>query len=434
MNINYKALALGFGSVLLITSCSSDEIEQVNQGSEITFNTAVSRAANITTETLSKFKVWGQAVNYTDNMLINGQVAERQEGQNYFKIDDPVYWPSDIAKIDFWAVAPTDVTIEMNQQTKEIKDFTPAIAPEKQQDLIVAYEQALRSQGTSVRLTFNHALSQIVVKAKRGMISLGGDEKDETKEVFIKGAWIVNVLSAGTLAFNKESGQEKHYMEWLSGGTKTSYGALFNQVINLSGHNDYDVLEYNEEPQKKSNNLMLVPQQLDKWDLDDNDDKIANRAKGAYILLLCRVTTRHNGSTHVGGSNTGGVQIGNEFHKHQLFPYTGNFSEQEYGYTCIPINTLWEPGKKYIYTLEFCGPTSGAGVYPNPTDLTGFPDTSDDGNEKYIKTIPSVEPKKTIGDPVLDQPIRFTVDVEDWEDGWVNGEGQDTGGGNMGMK
>lgn len=432
MNINYKALALGFGSVLLITSCSSDEIEQVNQGSEITFNTAVSRAANITTETLSMFKVWGQAVDYTGNMLINGQVAERSEGQNYFKIDDPVYWPSDIAKIDFWAVSPTNVTIIMEQQTKEIKDFTPAIVPEKQQDLIVAYEQALRSQGTSVRLTFNHALSQIVVKAKRGTISVGDTgEKDETKEVFIKGAWIVNVLSTGTLAFNKESGQEKHYMEWVPSGIKTSYGALFPKVINLSGHNDHDVLEYNKGL-LQSNNLMLVPQQLDKWNLDDNDDKIVNRAKGAYILLLCRVTTTHNGSTHVDGSNTGGVQIGDGSHKHQLFPYTGNFSEQEYGYTCIPINTLWEPGKKYIYTLEFCGPTSGAGVYPNPVDLTSFPDSSD-GGYKYIKTIPSVEPKKTVGDPVLDQPIRFTVDVEDWEDGWVNGEGQDTGGGNMGM-
>ena len=91
---------------------------------------------------------------------------------------------------------------------------------------------------------------------------------------------------------------------------------------------------------------------------------------------------------------------------------------------------MWEPGKKYIYTLEFCGPTSGAGVYPNPDDLASFPN----GAGKYIKQIPDVEPKKTIGDPVLDQPIRFTVDVENWTNGWVNGDGEDTGGGNMGMK
>ena len=90
MSVNYKALALGLGSVLLAASCSNDEIERVNQGPEVTFNTAVSRAANITTANLSEFKVWGQAVNYTSNMIINGQIAKKQKDQNYFKIDDPV--------------------------------------------------------------------------------------------------------------------------------------------------------------------------------------------------------------------------------------------------------------------------------------------------------------------------------------------------------
>lgn len=430
MSVNYKALALGLGSVLLAASCSNDEIERVNQGPEVTFNTAVSRAANITTANLSEFKVWGQAVNYTSNMIINGQIAKKQKDQNYFKIDDPVYWPSDIAKIDFWGVSPSDVAITMEAQTKEIKNFTPAPQPNDQKDLIVAYEQASRSQGTSVRLTFNHALSQIVVKAKRGQISVGTDKTDETKEVLIKGAWIVNVLPTGTLAFNKNVGEEKHYMEWTPRGAKTSYGAEFSQIVNLSGHNDHDVLEYAEEAEKKNNNLMLVPQKLDSWDLDDDIDKTANSSKGAYILLLCRVTTTHDGGTHESAENTGGVQVGENSHKHQLFPYTGNFDEQEYGYTCIPINTVWEPGKKYIYTLEFCGPTSGAGVYPNPVDLASFPN----GGGKYIKQIPDVEPMKTIGDPVLDQPIRFTVDVENWTNGWVSGDDEDTGGGNMGMK
>lgn len=251
MSVNYKALALGLGSVLLAASCSNDEIERVNQGPEVTFNTAVSRAANITTANLSEFKVWGQAVNYTSNMIINGQIAKKQKDQNYFKIDDPVYWPSDIAKIDFWGVSPSDVAITMETQTKEIKNFTPAPQPNDQKDLIVAYEQASRSQGTSVKLTFNHALSQIVVKAKRGQISVGTDKTDETKEVLIKGAWIVNVLSTGTLAFNKNVGEEKHYMEWTPSGAKTSYGAEFSQIVNLSGHNDHDVLEYAEEAEKK---------------------------------------------------------------------------------------------------------------------------------------------------------------------------------------
>ena len=81
MNVNYKALALGLGSTLFAASCSNDEIEQVNRGTEITFNTAVTRAAVETTTSLKEFKVWAQSVGYEGTMLIDGQVAKKTNGR-----------------------------------------------------------------------------------------------------------------------------------------------------------------------------------------------------------------------------------------------------------------------------------------------------------------------------------------------------------------
>lgn len=433
MNVNYKALALGLGSTLFAASCSNDEIEQVNRGTEITFNTAVTRAAVETTTSLKEFKVWAQSVGYEGTMLIDGQVAKKQTagGQNYFKINDPIYWPSDIAQIDFWAVSPKDININMNQTTKVI-NFTPDSIPSEQKDLIVAYESASRSKGTNVNLTFNHALSQIIVKAKRGEVHKDNNGEDETKAVTIKGAWIVNVLPTGALSFvKKEELEAQHYMQWEQKGTKCYYGSVFNTQVNLEGHNAHNVLAETQAEKDgvpaNGNNLMLVPQELSKWDL--NTDKEENKAKGAYILFLCRVTAEHQGSTHSSGTKTtGGVLEGNNTHTHQLFPYTGNYDNEEYGFSCIPINTTWEPGKKYIYTLEFCGPTSGAGIYPPQTDVDNIWKALGE-NKKYIKTIPTIPgadgKQKTVGDPVLDQPIRFTVEVESWKE-WTDG--------NMGMK
>ena len=72
----------------------------------------------------------------------------------------------------------------------------------------------------------------------------------------------------------------------------------------------------------------------------------------------------------------------------------------------MPINTEWQPGKKYIYNLEFCGTSSGAGLYP-PTVTAPFP------LDNVITDRPD---GKEIGDKVLDDPISFTVEVGSWVD------------------
>ncbi|WP_196070250.1 fimbrillin family protein, partial [Bacteroides thetaiotaomicron] len=240
-----------------------------------------------TSSTLSEFKVWAQADGYTDTKIIDGQVAKKVTDKNYFEIGDPVFWPSDVAQINFWAISPATMSIAVDKQNPTIENFTPAAKPQDQKDLIVAYEEAFRSNGTSVSLKFNHALSQIVVKAKRGEVHKGDDGLDETKKVDIKGAWIVNVQPTGTLAFSKDADESMHYMSWEVFGDKTHYGGEFESVVNLTGHDAKPVLAINstetDGKPANGNNLMLVPQQLDKWDLNSSTDKTVNAKKGAYI-------------------------------------------------------------------------------------------------------------------------------------------------------
>jgi hypothetical protein len=78
----------------------------------------------------------------------------------------------------------------------------------------------------------------------------------------------------------------------------------------------------------------------------------------------------------------------------------------------VPIDTDWKAGKKYVYNLEFCGVSSGAGLYP-PTVTEPFP------LENVVTTLPD---GKNIGDPVLDDPISFTVTVDDWTDATQNND------------
>lgn len=393
--MNIKITSLGLAGLLLATACSNDETQLIECGNEISFNTHVSRATETTTANLKNFKVWANATGFSSQRFIDGLIASKPDGKNYFTFENAVFWPQDVATLDVFAVSPASLTASVNANGPTVSDFTPATAAKDQADLVVAYSQANRSDGTNISLKFNHALSQIEVNATGGVTGVS-----ETKHVWIKGAWLMNVCSSGTLAFDKEKATE-NYMNWSVGSVKTKYGIEFTSVQALD-HTSSPLLASGFE----SSNMLLVPQQLATWNLDDESDKIANASKGAYILVLCRVEARHPGKEHPGAD--GAVIVDGDNHVHQLFPYTGKFDEEEYGYSCVPINTKWEPGKKYVYNLSFCGATSGAGVYPPTSDLAGLPD----GDGKYIKVIPA---DKKVGDPVLDNPITFTVEVATWE-------------------
>lgn len=398
MNAKIKFLGLAGMASFLFVSCSKDEMQSSRPGEMITFNTNVTRATETTTSTLAKIKVYADAEGYK-TMFINGDVAEKTGSDPIFKFATNYYWPNDVNTIKFWAYGPADIknlTANITADGQSFDAYTPASGVDnpgaQHEDLVVAYTKAERhtETGSNISLKFHHAFTQVVVKAKKGL-------NDDSKTVKIKGAWIVNVKPTGKLAFSEDAGEANNFMSWVASGAKTYYGLTLNEPLTLS-HELGTVIGGSDR-----SSLMLIPQQLDAWDLKNDG---ANARQGAYILLLCRIEIRHNGAQHPGSDEGGPVVSIGDYHYHQLFPESTMFDEKAYGYTCVPIDTDWKPGKKYIYNLEFCGTNSGAGLYP-PTVEAPFP------LEDVVTELPD---GKKVGDKVLDEPIFFTVDVDQWTD------------------
>lgn len=406
--MNLKTLAAGLGLLAFAASCSDDVTEEINSGSEISFTTRMSRAEQIfnSVADLDEFVVYAEAGGY-DGLFINGETAKKTDATGIYNMANTYRWPSGSQSIEFWAFAPSNLTgVNIAGSHKAaITGFEPAIYTAKapnagkfHKDLIVAYNNAQKStSGNGVELNFKHTLSQIELKAK-----LGTGNRN-AYSVKLKGAWFVNVWGKGDLAFDKE---EKNYFKWTNDGTtKSTYGRYFENPMDLS-LNESSLLAAGAGFDNSS--LMVIPQTLP----DDPSD-------AAYILLLCRVEVTHAGTEHTGEDY---VKDDGDNHIHQMFPTPDNdksFNEDLYGYVCVPLTDsdggamVWEAGKKYVYTLEFCGQNSGAGLYPPEID-------------SELPKAPDTPSGKNPGDPVLDNPIKFTVKVDNWTNAW--GE-DDTDGG-----
>lgn len=438
MNDRYKFTATAAAAMaamaMMFTACDSDDVVEINQGQEITFSTQMSRATEITDASkLRGFYVWADAVGY-DQMFINGDEAKKDDDKsnsNIFSLPKSYYWPKGIERIRFWAYGPSGdhdeggldkniVKPNMTVNQQSFSDLTPRQSltegGKDQRDFLVAYTEIARTavSGWSVPLNFLHALTQVNVKAKLGE---GSD-----KIVRIKGAWIVNAKAKGNLSFKDPtvSGGEAvaqaegdkiqadaGYMNWTGQDGTASYGVvlpepelLTSSATDLIGGSD-------------NTSLMLIPQPETKG-ITFDENGVA--AQGAYILLLCRVEAKHHGSYHSGDAGSGNTATGPVWsdgtdHFHQLFPEAETYDPQTYGYTCVSLDLdAWKPGKKVTYTLEFCGKSSGAGLYP-PKPGNGFP--------KDDKVIDRPADKKE-GEHVLNDPIKFEVTVDKWTEASSN--------------
>lgn len=420
MKSKTKLLSLASIAALGLASCANDELQEAYQGEEIGFTTRVSRATETRLDNLDGFYVYADAVGYP-KLYIDGVKATKNKtvGNAAYDLENKFIWPMDVNTIRFWAYGPTDI--------KDLPAFEPVFTPTSQalkdfkvetdiknagkyhKDLVVAYTEATRESATGMRvsLNFHHALSQIAIRIKKG----AGFESGRV--VKIKGAWLMNVHSKGSLAFSNDPQFDNH-MSWSTSTPLANYGRELEKPSDLQ--NPAGITVISNESGGNETSLMVLPQTFVKYNFEESAAKLENpvatnisnyNTSGTYIMVLCRVETKHDFPAT--GTESDAIGNYNGYHVHQLFPITkdssGNlvYNEEAYGYTCVPISGTWEPGKKYIYTLEFCGKDSGAGVYPPDSNPEGFPPGTDRPEDK--------DP----GDPVLENPISFSVTVSDWE-------------------
>lgn len=330
-------------TAMLIASCSSDDVVSTNTGRAIDFRTSVgTRGAETTTANISKF--WVTAIDEADANYFSKQ--EFTKDGEFFTSSPLYYWPA--GKLNFVAYSPSETdlgaTVTINNTTKTLADFSPAAKIADQKDFVTATATGTKAanETNGVELTFAHQLSQIEIKAKNA----------NTGYVYkVVGVRIGKPVSKGTFTFGTNT--------WsLTTTEKTNYA-----------------VEYDTDPRKlaadaatmmgtANDNAMLLPQQLVAW--TPEADK-PNTNNGAYIALKIQITTKDGA---------------------RVYPAKG-----DYDWAAVAINTNWEAGKKYVYTLDF---SNGAGKV-DPEKPT--PDPTD--------------PFKP-GEDILGKPIKFTVTVTEW--------------------
>lgn len=253
--------------------------------------------------------------------------------------------------MNFFAYSPSETdlggTLTIGNTTKKLKDFSPATEIAKQKDFVTATASGTRAanETNGVELTFVHQLSQIEIKAKN----------TNTGYIYkVVGVRIGKPVSKGTFTFDTN--------KWtLTTTEKTNYAVEYTTPPRTLGAEAATMMG------TANNNAMLLPQQLVAW--ASATDK-TNNANGAYIALKIQITTKDGA---------------------RVYPAKG-----DYDWAAVAIDTNWEAGKKYVYTLDF---SNGAGKVdpekPKPVDPT------DPFNP---------------GEDIFGKPIKFTVTVTSWTD------------------
>lgn len=325
------AAVLGVG----MASCSQDEPVSENKGNAISFRPAIgTRATETTNANLSAIKVAAFLGNST-----YFEPLDFVKGSDSFFTSTPEYnWPGDDAELSFYAYAPADLSgVTLTPDTKTLTAFVPETNIADQIDFVTSTATGTRSanEASGVELTFDHRLSQIEVRAKAD---------NEAYTFKISGIRIGQPVAQGDFDFGTNA--------WTLGKNKAIYEETYATPVTLTADA--------QNVMGEEGNAMLIPQQLTAWDPTGD---ASNTAAGAYLSVKLQVNT------------AAGAQV---------YPFNTNTDCQ---WAAIPLNTNWEPGKKYIYTLDL---SHGAG-YVDPKD-----------------------PQP--GTPVLGGPIKFTVNVVEWTD------------------
>ncbi len=361
-----KFLLLVGVAAMALTSCSRDEATSVNLGEGINFRPAMgTRADEVTVSTLASDGFMVTALKGDETYFSNLEFTTGDSGSTY--TSSPVYyWPS-TETLNFYAWYPTtlsDVTVSSTAQTIS---YTPAYTVADQEDVIVADASGDKENNgeIGVPLTFNHALSQIVIKAKN---------TNSAYVLKVKQVKICNIANTGVLAIDTDG---------------TSAVAETTTPVNYSWGENYLTVSSDAEELGTDGGAMVIPQSFTGWDTTDG----TNADNGAYIAVKVDVDTDS-------GAN--------------VFPD----SDGLYGWIAVPISGTWERGYKYTYTLDF---SKGFG-YDAPGDVKDNDgdgdDTGDDDDDEDDEEDDDDTDGREDGEEIIssDSPIFFTVTVSAWTD------------------
>lgn len=382
MNKSTFALA---ALALIAASCTKTEVVgsgPETSGSGINFSAYTAKPTkaaqtDVTTAYFTSFEVTaiGKGATYFDNVTFT------KKASGIWESDNPYFWPA--FALDFYAYN-TPVNLDEDDKTgfecsittdgQTIK-VTPASALANQEDLVAAkaLNQTLASTNSSLAtdLTFNHYLTQVIVKAK--------NSNKLNYKVEVDGVKFANLAGEGTYSFSTEKMAAPGGM--INSGTSADYVATF-------GATELSDTETEVMTDGDAGRWYLVPQEVKPWDQANNKTNAASEtytSNGTYLALKVKITAK-NGNL-------------------KIYPASGDDS----AWMAVPVPVAQDAtefalaqGKKYTFIINFFSDNSksGAGfVDPEePGDLDGDAGTSDAGK------------------PIVGNVIKFSAEVNNWDE------------------
>lgn len=341
-------------SMALLSACSSDnELANVETaannaiGFHVVGNKAETRATIIDNKNITgtDFNVYAFTNDGTAFMGTNDEVAgfnginisyKGEEGSkmwNYTNPTDLRYWPTDKTPLNFYAVNPGEkfdqdfmglYGWEFNHDTQKIHySCFDEFGNGKKANIDVMYgikknQTYTAANGGKVTFQFKHILSQVVFQAKTAL---------ENMEVNIKEIKIHNIKYAGNFtlpATDTESGT------WALSPIPEAADKKRHNAFTVVTGKDITVKSTVTDISSKTP-MLNTPQTLTAWDVKTPKTKQqADAADPAesYLEITCKIK---QAGVYVFGSDS------------------------EYKTLYVPFGTIWEIGKRHIYTLIFGG-------------------------------------------------------------------------------
>lgn len=282
--------------------------------------------ANLTEDAASNF-MSGLKIEWTKGR----DAASTTKTEAWRNKDNYYYWPF-TGKIGFLAIHPSTVTPTStgwdatNKKAKATIDDYTISASNITTDLMFAYAAGSRqatdldAQGR-LGLVFNHALSQILVKAKTDE-----DYTVDGVQFDLESVKFNNIDLSGDLAYANDA------FTWTDNTTYTSEWMYYN-TVKTNIKNTYDTADeyiYGAA-------ILMVPQPAYKHVDADPANSVAE-VEGTTLTIGYSMKQKDNAKI------TGTVTV--------PAPWT-KVKEGTTDYDPAAAVDAWEPGKKYVYTLNF---------------------------------------------------------------------------------
>ena len=313
-----KRFLYTLASLVLLASCSMDNVTEQSPGREIEFRVVTTKGAVVDMSNFAEFKLFAfredGTLYYEDVYFFDGE---------RFVSESKHTWPLDGSNINFQAYhqygTRTSGVENATGGTLTLDGFSVEESISNQVDLITATATGNKSISGSVGLEFHHSLSQIEVRAK-------STNPNYVCEVY--GLRIANVAAAAD--FNIENGDWSLYDD-------TAIYEIEYDTPRLLGVDSITLMADDDD------NAMLIPQQLNPWspELDPT-----NEEGGVFLALKVRITLAESGS--------------------KVYPVV---ITRESDWIALPIDETWEAGWKYIYTWDIPKVCGYVDPYKNTEDV-----------------------------------------------------------------